>query len=225
LEESIALFREVGDAWGLVAPLWYLGEIYHAQGDFAAARARLEEAVALAEPTGDKWRISATIDTLGEVVLSEGEYTRARALFEKSLAMCQEMGNNRRIAYELRNLGHTARFEQCYAEARSYYGKSLAWYLKEDDKRYIANTLDSLARLGMAEGQAMYAARLFGAVDVLRETVKAVMPGHERKDYGHNVAAAREALGEEAFAAAWAEGRTMTMEQTVEYALEEPTDA
>ena len=36
--------------------------------------------------------------------------------------------------------------------------------------------------------------------------------------------AARAALGEEAFARAWAEGQAMTLEQAVEYALSEEGD-
>jgi hypothetical protein len=36
------------------------------------------------------------------------------------------------------------------------------------------------------------------------------------------VSAVRAALGEEAFAAAWAAGRVMSLEQTVALALEEP---
>jgi hypothetical protein len=39
------------------------------------------------------------------------------------------------------------------------------------------------------------------------------------------VAAARRSLDEEAFATAWAEGRTMTLEQAIAYALEESPSA
>jgi len=42
-------------------------------------------------------------------------------------------------------------------------------------------------------------------------------------DYDQTLAATRAALGEEAFAAAIAEGCAMTLRQTVAYALEETT--
>ena len=38
-------------------------------------------------------------------------------------------------------------------------------------------------------------------------------------------AAARSALGEEAFARAWVEGQAITLDQAVEYALEDDTEA
>jgi DNA-binding SARP family transcriptional activator len=44
-----------------------------------------------------------------------------------------------------------------------------------------------------------------------------------RADYERGVAAARAGLGEEAFEAAWAQGRAMTLEGAVAYALDEPT--
>jgi hypothetical protein len=40
-----------------------------------------------------------------------------------------------------------------------------------------------------------------------------------RSDYDRPVATIRDGLKEEAFAAAWAEGRAMTLEQAIEYAL------
>ena len=41
----------------------------------------------------------------------------------------------------------------------------------------------------------------------------------DRADHDRDVAAVRAALGEAAFAAAWAEGRAMTMEQAIAEAL------
>ena len=42
-----------------------------------------------------------------------------------------------------------------------------------------------------------------------------------RENYDSRVAAARKALGEEVFAAAWKAGRAMTMDEAAAYALEE----
>jgi hypothetical protein len=56
----------------------------------------------------------------------------------------------------------------------------------------------------------------------LREAVHSLIPLPERARHDRCVAAARAALGEEVFARAWAEGRTMTLEQAVACALEAP---
>jgi DNA-binding CsgD family transcriptional regulator len=57
--------------------------------------------------------------------------------------------------------------------------------------------------------------RLWGAADALREAMGTPIPPVYRADYERSVAAARAQLGEKAFAAAWAEGRSMTPEQAL----------
>ncbi len=61
----------------------------------------------------------------------------------------------------------------------------------------------------------MWAARLWGTAEALREAIGALMHPVYRTEYEQAVAAARTELGEEAFAAAWAEGRTAPVEQVI----------
>ncbi len=61
----------------------------------------------------------------------------------------------------------------------------------------------------------MRAVLLWGAVEFLRETLGAPILPVERTRYDRAVAVVRAQLGEEAFATAWAEGRTMTLEQAL----------
>jgi hypothetical protein len=77
-----------------------------------------------------------------------------------------------------------------------------------------------LARVTAARRQPQRAARLFRAAEELREASGHPLPPVMRAEYERNVAAARAQLGEEAFAAAWAAGRAMTVEQAIAYALD-----
>ena len=63
------------------------------------------------------------------------------------------------------------------------------------------------------------AARLLGAVEALREAIGAPLPPAQRGEIDRVTAAMRDALGEETFAAAWAEGGAMTPDQAVAHAL------
>jgi DNA-binding NarL/FixJ family response regulator len=83
------------------------------------------------------------------------------------------------------------------------------------DKWSIASCLEGLAGVVVAEGEPVWAARLWGAAETLRETVGAPIPPVERTDYERAVAVAHAKLGEQAFSAAWAEGRAMTLEQAL----------
>jgi hypothetical protein len=65
------------------------------------------------------------------------------------------------------------------------------------------------------------AARLFGAVDTLLESSPSVLTNDDRQLYEQSLAAVRSLLNEEAFGRASAEGRAMSLEQAIAYALEE----
>ena len=63
------------------------------------------------------------------------------------------------------------------------------------------------------------AIRLLGAGEAFCETIGAHPPVAVAQEYERTVAEGRAALGDAAFAAAWAEGRAMSLELAVEYAL------
>ncbi len=65
------------------------------------------------------------------------------------------------------------------------------------------------------------AARLLGAADALRAEMGATLDRDNLAEYDRMVAAARRQLGARDWAAAWAEGRAMAVEQAVAYALAE----
>ena len=73
--------------------------------------------------------------------------------------------------------------------------------------------LVGLGKVVAAQRQLAWAAQLWGAADALRDAFGVPIPLVERADYERAVSAARVHLGERAFAAAWAQGRSMTPEQ------------
>jgi hypothetical protein len=82
-----------------------------------------------------------------------------------------------------------------------------------------AYPLEGFAVLAAAQKQMERAAPLLGAVENLYTSIHFEMSPKERAEHDHAIASARAALGEEAFAAAWAEGRMMTIEEAIVFAL------
>jgi len=66
-----------------------------------------------------------------------------------------------------------------------------------------------------AQGEPTWAARLWGTAEAQREAYSLPLAPVYRADYEQAVAASRTQLGEQSFAAAWAEGRSMTPEQVL----------
>ncbi len=212
-EESLALCRALGEKWGVAAALGGLGVTAFLQGDYAVARPLLEEGVVLMRPQRDNRNLAINLYYLGRIKRHEGNSQQAVALFEESLALYKEIGNRPGIARVLCMLGKMACDNGDYGQAGAQLKESLA--LKQESRRGIASVLLGFATLTAAQQQAKLAARLLGAVEVLREAIGAPLPSDERADYEQTLAAARAALGEEAFARAWAEGRATPLEQAI----------
>jgi non-specific serine/threonine protein kinase len=99
------------------------------------------------------------------------------------------------------------------------YRQSLAPQKEIGDKLGLVQCLEGLAGVACAQGDYEKGVRLFGAAEGLRETLAVHRAPSDQADHDQRVASARAALGDAVFAAALAEGRAMTLEQAIEYAL------
>jgi hypothetical protein len=79
-----------------------------------------------------------------------------------------------------------------------------------------------LARIALAEGHVRQATILLAAALPLFETYVIWNMPVDNDDYGADIALARTQLGEDDFAAAWAEGEALSIDDAVTLALEEP---
>jgi hypothetical protein len=85
--------------------------------------------------------------------------------------------------------------------------------------------MEGLAEITAAHGQPRRAARLLGAVEALRAAPLAARMLYLQAPADRAAAVAREAMGQDAFDAARAEGATLSLEQAVAEALKEGTPA
>jgi predicted ATPase/class 3 adenylate cyclase len=221
-EESLAIRRALGDRPSIARSLNNLGLVAWRQGDYSAARALYEEALAVTRELGERGGEALVLNNLGLIATDQADYAAALSLFRESLAIQRELGDKLNIAIALNNLGNATQHQGDYETARALYKASLEIRRELGNKHGIVYSLERFACLAATQGQAARSARLFGAGESLREAIGARMDAADRADYEPHVAAARAALGDEAFAVAWAEGRAMTLEAAIEYALEAP---
>lgn len=174
-----------------------------ALGEYEAARSLQEESLAIRRELADRSGIAASLSSLGLVAYAQGQYGAARSLHQESLAIRRELGDRLGIAASLEALAGLA----CAGEGQPDAGER-------------AGTRGRLPEVE-ATDSAGVAARLFGAAEALREAIGAPLPPNEQNAYRRQVSRARELLEEQAFSAAWAEGRAMTRERAVAYALGE----
>jgi predicted ATPase/DNA-binding CsgD family transcriptional regulator/Tfp pilus assembly protein PilF len=215
LEESLALYRELGDQWGIVLVLCNLGLGEAWQGDYEQARALFEEYLALSRDLQAQADIALALHNLGDVARYQGDHQQAMAYLQECLSMCEELGDKRLTTMTLNILGLLARWQGDFARSAGLHTESLALSRELGEKLCIAQGLEGLAGVYGMQKYPERAARLLGAAEAMRESINAPLPPSDRADYDRTVDTTRAQLDEAAFAVAWAEGRTMTVEQVL----------
>jgi DNA-binding CsgD family transcriptional regulator/tetratricopeptide (TPR) repeat protein len=220
LEESVELWRKLGDKQGLAHALRFLSAGVQPQGDYEPVRSLAEESVELFRESSDTFGLAMSLGRLGSATLAQGDHAAAQSFLEEGVAICRETGDDWVLALTLRNLAIAAFRLGDYERAMALLKESLAVLQEPQEKFYTTQSLDSLAVVVSMHGDHGRAARLFGAAEALREVVGANVLPFYRADYELGVATARAGLGEEAFEEAWGQGRAMTPEEAMDYALE-----
>jgi predicted ATPase/DNA-binding XRE family transcriptional regulator len=215
-DESLSLRRELGDSWSIALALNNLGVTVRARGDLADAASLGEESLELFRALEDRAGIAMVLSNLGAVAEEEGEYGKAAAFYQESLAMYREVREKRGIALLTGRLGRITRIQADYGRAAALYDESLLLHRELGDRLGISQDLEGMAAVRAASGRPEPAVRLWAAAEALREAIGAPPKDVERARYEPLVAAAREALGEEAFAHTWAEGRGLGPEQALD---------
>jgi predicted ATPase/class 3 adenylate cyclase/DNA-binding CsgD family transcriptional regulator len=215
-EQALAILREVNDKRSITYALLRLGRVlYFSRVDLTRSRRLAEEALTISKEVGYKWGRASSLGLLGQLALLEGEDTMARTMLEEALAIRMELGDRWGIAWGLYSLGSVHTFQGDYTMARRLYEESLAIARKLEDKEFTATCLEELGEVVAAQGEPACAAQLWGEAESLRQTIGAPLAPVNRATYERAVAAVRSDLGEQAFATAWAEGRTMTAGQAL----------
>jgi non-specific serine/threonine protein kinase len=152
LEESAAIWRELGESRQLANAQTLLGLVLAGLGEAGAARAVLQESVGLLRQGGDPWGLARALFCLGEVTANEADYATATVLLDESLGLFRQVGDQAFIANTLMALGELAR-EQGDLDAAARLGaESLALYQAQGFTSGIAYTLTDLGDVAWAQG-------------------------------------------------------------------------
>ena len=222
-EESAAIGRKLEDVHLTSAALDVTGRALYSQGDFQRARLLLEESLTLSEELGFQQDVVDVLNILGLVEYYQGDYLRATGLLEEGLALSHTLKYSMGRACSLSAQAAVALAARNPAQAKALLVESLVSFRQLGMKWYLTRCLEIKAAIDVAERQSVIAARLFGAASALREALGTPLPPLDRPAYDGAVESARGQLGKEKFAAAWDEGRAMTLEEAIEYALENQT--
>jgi predicted ATPase/DNA-binding XRE family transcriptional regulator len=221
--ELLELSQEVEDALCTAYGWCGLGLVAMDRKDFAEATSSFEEALAILRWAGEDGVVPVVRIWLGTVALIQGDHNRAVPMFEEGLRQARRRGDRLGTYNALYNLAQVALARDDHDLAIRMLEEGVALSEEIGDQANLSYFLEGLAVVAGIEGDVEHSARLLGATERLLEEAGTSVYNYYKPDrslYERTTANVRSRLGEEAFEEAWAEGRTMTFEQAVEYALE-----
>ena len=222
IEESLALFRPLGDKDGIGRALGTGGLIALGQKRYERGFSLMEESIDLALEIGDSWAAAAMLGFSATVPFGQGDLTCARQLAERGLSLAREVGARDVLYVTLHPLAAIALAERDHERAAQLFEEGLTLSAEVGEANNVAYCLEGLATIATSEGRLERAARLWGAAEAILEPIEVIAYPYatDRSLHDKQVAAARKRLNEETWTRAWEEGRAMTTEQAIEYALE-----
>ena len=158
----------------------------------------------------------------GYIELAHGNAEQATTLLEEALALSREVGDKGNVGASLLGLGIAASLRGEPGRAEELLKQSLMMEVEfgTGSKADTAEIFESLAGAALELEKPLRVGRLWGAAEALREVSSPWSPT-ERLLHEPQLIAARFRLAEALWEAAFAEGRAMTLEESVEYALSE----
>jgi predicted ATPase len=218
-EESLALLRELGDTGSIAGAMSSLGRVVAWRGDYERSGALVEESLALFRQLEDSGGINECFFFMGNLAYLQGNLRRASECWQEALTLARQRDDTWLVAMSLFHLGIVALDQGDHGRAGAYLAESLTLWRNIGWQWAALHALEVCAGLAAAQGAGRKAARLFGADEALRETLGLGILAIWRDRYQRALAAARALLDDATFAAAWAEGRAMTLEQAITEAL------
>jgi predicted ATPase/DNA-binding CsgD family transcriptional regulator len=222
--EALELSRRASDEPCAAYALTLLGLGAMHRGDFEEAASRFEEALVLLRRSGEEQTVPLVLVWLGNVSLAQENRERATQMFEEALALARQRTDRLATNIALYNLAQLALTRADLGVTARLLEEGLTSSRQMGDQANLSFFLEGLAVVAGARGEAERSARMLGAAAVTMEEAGAPVYNYYAPDrvlYERIVAAARSRLGEAAWNAGWDEGRAMTPEQAVRYALEQ----
>ncbi len=215
-EDALALYVTLGDEAGAADVRASLGWVAAATGDWARARRRFSEAADGARARGDRTSLGFALHGLGMSALRDGDRPAARVALEEAVDLLRASGDRFGLANALYDYGRVLVAEGECDRGRASLLDALYLHASAGDMSGVAFVLDALSGLAVDEDRPRRAVRLAAAADAMREALGVRAPSSIIGDWDAR-AAVRANLREDAVAAAWAEGREMSLERVLTY--------
>jgi predicted ATPase/DNA-binding CsgD family transcriptional regulator len=219
LRESLEIYRALGHRHGEAETLAALGRTLLSQGDLEQARLLFQESRKLHQEAGNIRSVAISLMTLGQAAMQAGDFAEAGRCFEESRQLSVQTDDRQRVGQALYYLSRVARFQQQTQLSQRRLLESLTIFAHLENRFQMAACLEALAGLAVLHPQhharLQQAACWLGGAEALRQAIDAPVPETALPEYQETVSRLRSLLGEVPFAAAFAQGKRLSLEQVL----------
>jgi non-specific serine/threonine protein kinase len=219
-EEAIVLYRQIGGWRFLAHVLSMLGRFLVMNGNSDAAQKYLDEADQLYHKMNMNAGKTDFLLASGEIALLRGDYEQARTYFQENARIRYETGSLLDYLWSRALLANMELRAGNITEARQIFTEIAPAFNTGGARMGIVYTLEGLSSLNVIIGKPEHAARLAGWTDMMRTEIGNTRLALEQAYMDHNIAAAVSRMGRKAFDEAYQQGRAMTLDGAVAYALD-----
>lgn len=215
LSESIRLLRTVDEPDALLFALHFQGELELLHENYNAAEAIFTESLALARKSGAQRDSANALVLLSKVKSQQGQMPAALPYAQEGLAVARQIGDKNRVMAAGWQLGHVQRALGNPAAALACYDETLALSLSLGNQPFALECVLGCGVIAVQQGHYRPAASLLAAAQHLLDSLPPYLKAVARPELTQSVAAARTALGERDFAAAWTAGQAWSFPESV----------
>jgi predicted ATPase/class 3 adenylate cyclase len=217
--DVLEISREVGDQRGVVEALKNLAYTTGAGGDAPSAVPLAQEALAMARTMGDPALAADAAGLLGIVWHHSDQPGRALAVLQEALDGFEALGDTYWANQTRFRIGSVLVALRRLDEAEGVLKRAMADTSELPSPLAVATGIWIMATLAFERAEFERAVRLMGFSLALAEHTETSPPGAYLGDLTEHLATARAKLGEEAIERLRAEGKAMSTEQAIAYAL------
>jgi predicted ATPase len=222
-EEAIAIFRDLGDRIGEAIGLLNLGEISVRQGDPDGAQKLFEQCLVISRSIKHQELESDCERNLGELALGAGNLPAARARFARALKVCRDAEDKRGEAIALWRVGRTDAANGDLDSASKSLTEALRALRAFEMHSEMLDCLEDYAGFLQLAARSLDAARAYASSATYREAMGLARSSRREARIQAGIQAARAALEDSAFEAAWVTGRMWTLEEAIDRSLASAT--
>jgi non-specific serine/threonine protein kinase len=199
-----------------------LGMVAVGQADYARGADILEEGLRIArdEEAAAAW-VSPILQNLARAAIGLGHIDQAMKLCAENREIAEQRNDTHGLEAVERLTMRLARMRGDVVQGDALTRTNLIRNRDLGALGNVATDFESLAWLARVAGDHLRAVRILGAADALRESIRRPIQAEVRRERDEDLSLTREALGDAAFETAFAEGRALTLERAIAYALEE----